>query len=86
LHIPKNINEKRPLIVFIPDDGEKETDIERVKIYCPYKHLKTDDLDAYVLIPQYLENENWDIETIYQVILKIHKKTIQMPMKFILRD
>lgn len=74
LHIPKNVKEKKPLLVFIPGDGEKGLDIERVKIHGPFKYLKTHELDAYVLAPQCLENENWDVETIYQLILKIQKE------------
>ena len=74
LHIPANTKEKKALIVFIPGDGEKGTDIERVKIHGPFKYLKTHQLDAFVLAPQCLENENWDAETIYQLILKIQKE------------
>ena len=37
LHVPKNTNEKKPLIVFISGDGEKGTDIEKVKIHGPLK-------------------------------------------------
>lgn len=74
LHIPKNTDEKKPLIIFIPGDGEKGTDIEKVKIHGPFKYLKTHELDAYILAPQCLENENWDIESIHQLILKIQKE------------
>lgn len=74
LHIPKNVKEKKPLLVFIPGDGEKGLDIERVKIHGPFKYLKTHELDGYVLALQCLENENWDVETIYQLILKIQKE------------
>ena len=74
LHIPANTVEKKPLIVFIPGDGEKGIDLERVKIHGPFKYLKTHNLDAYVLAPQCLESENWDAEAIYQLILKIQKE------------
>lgn len=74
LHIPKNTKEKKPLLIFIPGDGEKGTDIENVKIHGPFKYLKTHELDAYILAPQCLENENWDIESIHQLILKIQKE------------
>jgi len=74
LQTPKNSKDKKPLLIFIPGDGEKGTDIERVKIHGPFKYLKTHDLDAYILAPQCLENENWDIETIYQLILKVQKE------------
>lgn len=74
LHTPKNVKDKKPLIIFIPGDGEKGNDLERVKIHGPFKYLKTHDLDAYVLAPQCLENENWDIETMYKLILKVQKE------------
>lgn len=74
LHKPANTKEKKPLIVFISGDGEKGTDIEKVKIHGPFKYLKTHQLDAYVLAPQCKENENWDTESIYELILKIQKE------------
>jgi len=74
LHKPANTKEKKPLIVFISGDGEKGTDLEKVKINGPLKYLKTHQLDAYVLAPQCKEDENWDIESIYQLILKIQKE------------
>ncbi|KAF2327286.1 carboxylesterase family protein [Flavobacterium daemonense] len=74
LHKPANTKEKKPLIVFISGDGEKGTDIEKVKIHGPLNYLKTHQLDAYVLAPQCKEDENWDIESIYQLILKIEKE------------
>ena len=74
LHKPVNTKEKKPLIVFISGDGEKGTDLEKVKINGPLKYLKTHQLDAYVLAPQCKEDENWDIESIYQLIIKIQKE------------
>ena len=41
LHRPANTKEKKPLIVFISGDGEKGTDLEKVKINGPLKYLKT---------------------------------------------
>lgn len=74
LHKPANTKEKKPLIVFISGDGEKGTDIEKVKIHGPLKYLKTHALDAYVLAPQCKEDENWNIESINELILKIQKE------------
>lgn len=74
LHKPANTKENKPLIVFISGDGEKGTDIEKVKINGPLKYLKTHQLDAYVLAPQCKEDENWDIESINELILKIQKE------------
>ncbi|WP_456315535.1 carboxylesterase family protein [Pseudomonas shirazensis] len=74
LHKPANIKEKKTLIVFISGDGEKGTDIEKVKINGPLKYLKTHQLDAYVLAPQCKEGEKWSIESIYELILKIQKE------------
>ncbi|MEO8253518.1 MAG: prolyl oligopeptidase family serine peptidase [Flavobacterium sp.] len=74
LHIPENTKEKKPLIVFLHGSGEKGNDIEKVKIHGPFKYLKTNELDAYVLAPQSPENEYWDSEVLYQLILKIQKE------------
>lgn len=74
LHIPVNTKEKKPLIIFLHGSGEKGNDIEKVKIHGPFKYLKTDDLDAYVLAPQCPENEEWDNEVLYRLILKIEKE------------
>ena len=74
LHKPANTKDKKPLIVFISGDGEKGTDIEKVKINGPLKYLKTHQLDAYVLAPQCKEDENWNIESINELILKIQKE------------
>lgn len=74
LHKPANTKEKKPLIVFISGDGEKGTDLEKVKINGPLKYLKTHTLDAYVLAPQCREDENWNIESINELILKIQKE------------
>ena len=72
LHIPKDITEKKPLIVFIPGDGEKGLDLEKVKIHGPFKYLKNHDLDCYILAPQCLETQNWNVDLIYKLI-----KTVQ---------
>ena len=74
LHKPANTKEKKPLIVFISGDGEKGTDLEKVKINGPLKYLKMHQLDTYVLAPQCKENEKWSIESIYELILKIQKE------------
>ena len=74
LHKPVNTKENKPLIVFISGDREKGTDLGKVKIHGPLKYLKTHELDAYVLAPQCKEDENWNIESIYELILKIQKE------------
>lgn len=74
LHVPKNSKESKPLIVFLHGSGEKGTDIEKVKTHGPFKFLKTNDLDAFVLAPQCPENEYWDAEVLYKLILKIQKE------------
>jgi len=74
LHIPKNVKEKKPLIVFLHGSGEKGTDIEKVKTHGPFKYLKDHEIDAFVLAPQCLENEYWDEEVLYRLILKILKE------------
>ncbi|MEC5166362.1 putative peptidase [Flavobacterium sp. PL11] len=74
LHIPKDIKEKKPLIIFLHGSGEKGKDIEKMKIHGPFKYLKTHELDAFVLGPQCPENEYWDAEVLYKLILKIQKE------------
>ncbi|MCV9931642.1 prolyl oligopeptidase family serine peptidase [Flavobacterium sp. LS1R47] len=74
LHIPAEIKEKKPLLIFLHGSGEKGTDIEKVKIHGPFKYLKDHKLDAYVLAPQCPENEEWDAEVLYRLILKIQKE------------
>lgn len=74
LHIPANTKEKKPLILFLHGSGEKGNDIEKVKVHGPFKYLKTNSLDAYVLAPQCPENEYWDSEVLYNLILKMQKE------------
>jgi predicted peptidase len=74
LHKPANTKDNKPLIVFISGDGEKGTDLEKVKVHGPLKYLKTHELDAYVLAPQCKEDENWNIGSIYELIVKIQKE------------
>lgn len=73
LHAPKDIKAKKPLIVFLHGSGEKGNDLEKVKVHGPFKYLKTNTLDAYVLAPQCPENEYWDAETLYRLIQNILK-------------
>lgn len=74
LHIPADSKGKKPLIVFLHGSGEKGTNIELVKVHGPFKYLKTHELDAYVLAPQCPENEYWDTEVLYRLIIKIQKE------------
>lgn len=74
LHLPVNTKEKKPLIIFLHGSGEKGTDIELVKMHGPFKYLKSNELDAFVLAPQCPDNEYWDSEVLYQLILKIQKE------------
>ena len=74
LHVPKNTKQKKPLIIFLHGSGERGTDIELVKVHGPFKYLKSHNLNAYVLAPQCPENEYWDAEVLYQLIVKIQKE------------
>jgi predicted peptidase len=73
LHAP-NGNDKKPLLVFLHGSGEKGSDIDKVKVHGPFKYLKKNDLDVYVLAPQCPENAYWESESLYQLILKICKE------------
>ena len=74
LHIPKNTKEKKPLLVFLHGSGERGSDIEKVKVHGPFKYLKNNELDSYVLAPQCPENEYWDAEVLYKLIQKVQKE------------
>ena len=74
LHNPSNLKEKKPLLIFLVGDGEKGTDVEKVKIHGPFKYLKSHTLDAYVLAPQCSETEYFNSEILYQLILNIQKE------------
>ena len=74
LHIPKNTKEKKPLIVFLHGSGEKGNDLEKVKINGPLKYVKNHELDSYILAPQCPENDYWNAEVLYQLILKIERE------------
>lgn len=74
LHIPADIKEKKPLLIFLHGSGEKGSDIEKVKIHGPFKYLKDHKLDAYILAPQCPDNEEWDTEVLYRLLLKIQKE------------
>lgn len=73
LHVPKDTKSKMPLIVFLHGSGERGTDVEKVKVHGPFNYLKTNALDAYVLAPQCPDNELWDYDVLYKMILKIQK-------------
>ena len=74
LHVPKNSKDKKPLMIFLHGSGEKGTDIEKVKVHGPLKYSKDHELDSYILVPQCPENEYWNSEVLYQLILKIEKE------------
>lgn len=74
LNIPADIKAKKPLIVFLHGSGEKGNDLEKVKIHGPFKYLKTNSIDAYVLAPQCPEGEYWDSETLYRLVQKVVKE------------
>lgn len=74
LHIPANTKDKKPLIIFLHGSGEKGIEIEKVKIHGPFKYIKNHELDAYILAPQCPENEYWNEEVLYRLIIKIQKE------------
>lgn len=74
LHIPKNIKQKKPLIIFLHGSGEKGSDIEKIKVHGPFKYLKNNEIDSYILAPQCPENEYWNAEVLYKLIQKVQKE------------
>jgi predicted peptidase len=74
LHIPDNLKEKKPLIMFLHGSGEKGSDLEKVKLHGPFKYLENNRLDAYVLAPQCPENEYWDEVALFRLLQKIIKE------------
>lgn len=73
LHKPKG-KEKKPLIIFLHGSGEKGTDLEKVKTHGPFKYLKNNDLDAFVLAPQCPQDVYWESESLYQLIQTVIKE------------
>lgn len=73
LHKPEKSKDKKPLIIFLHGSGEKGNDLEKVKVHGPFKYLKGNSLDAYVLAPQCPDNEYWDSEVLYRLIQKVIK-------------
>lgn len=74
LNVPGDAKAKKPLIIFLHGSGEKGNDLERVKVHGPFKYLKTNSIDAYVLAPQCPDGEYWDSETLYRLIQKVVKE------------
>lgn len=74
LYVPKEVKENKPLIIFLHGSGEKGNDIEKVKVHGPFKYLRNHEIDAFVLAPQCPENEYWNSEALYNLILKIQKE------------
>lgn len=74
LHVPKNTKEKKPLLIYLHGSKQKGENIEKVKVYGPFDFMKKHELDSYVLAPQCPENEYWDEEILYRLILKIQKE------------
>ncbi len=74
LHIPKDTKAKKPLLIFLHGSGEKGTDVNLLRIHGPFKYLKTNTIDAYVLAPQCPIGEYWNPETLYELIQKIQKE------------
>lgn len=64
----------KPLIIFLHGSGERGSDIEKVKVHGPFKYLKNNTLEAFVLAPQCPENTYWESESLYQLIQKICKE------------
>ncbi len=73
LHKPKS-KEKKPLIIFLHGSGEKGADLEKVKVHGPFKYLKNNDLEAFVLAPQCPQDVYWESESLYQLIQTVIKE------------
>jgi len=71
LNKPQNIDETKPLIVFLHGSGERGTDLDKLKIHGPLNYIKTNKLDAYILVPQCPQDKYWDSEQLYLLIQKI---------------
>lgn len=80
LHKP-NGNDKKPLIIFLHGSGEKGNDLEKVKVHGPFKYLKTNELDAYVLAPQCPSEVYWESESLYKLIQEVIKNNKNIDTK-----
>lgn len=74
LYQPKDTTVAKPLILFLHGSGEKGNDLEKIKVYGPFKYLKTNSLDAFVLAPQCPEGKNWDSDELYALVQKVMKE------------
>jgi predicted peptidase len=66
-----NLETKKPLIVFLHGSGERGTDIELVKVHGPFKYLKKNKIDAFILAPQCPEGTYWESKSLFVLIQKI---------------
>ncbi|MFM2266482.1 MAG: hypothetical protein RLZ77_1902 [Bacteroidota bacterium] len=71
LQPPNTVITAKPLVVFLHGSGERGNLIDKVKVHGPLNYTKTNPLDAYILAPQCPENEYWNEEVLYRLILKI---------------
>jgi predicted peptidase len=70
-HHPSEITAPKPLIIFLHGSGEKGNNLELVKIHGPFKFLKDNYLDAYVLAPQCPLDEYWENGKLNSLVDKI---------------
>ena len=71
---PQNTNDLKPLIVFLHGSGERGTDLNKLSIHGPLNYIKTNKLDAYILVPQCPQDKYWDSEQLFLLIQKIIKE------------
>ncbi len=84
LNKPQLLNEKKPLIIFLHGAGERGNDVEKVKVHGPLKYIQNNVLDAFILAPQCPENEMWESESLYQLIMKTVKENAIDPNRIYL--
>ncbi|WP_434977838.1 prolyl oligopeptidase family serine peptidase [Daejeonia sp. YH14] len=73
LDYPQQIKDKVPLIVFLHGSGERGTDLEKVKAHSPFTYKNLMKEPVAVLAPQCPENQWWDTDAVYHLILEIQK-------------
>lgn len=71
LYQPENSQESKPLLLFLHGSGEKGSDLEKIKTQGPFKYLKNNKIDAYVLAPQCPDGKYWNSEELYLLLQKI---------------
>jgi predicted peptidase len=74
LQLPKNQQEKFPLLVFLHGSGERGIILENVKAHSPFTYQDKIAQPIAILAPQCPANQWWDTKALYELINNIIEK------------